>query len=52
LKAPQVPAVKEFKKAVDEAVKQQQQQKQQKQQGQGRVGHSIVFLTVADPTAR
>ena len=35
LKAPEVPAVKEFKKAVDEAVKQQQQQKQQKQQGQG-----------------
>jgi hypothetical protein len=37
LKAPEVPAVKEFKKAVDEALKQQQQQqqKQQKQQGQG-----------------
>jgi hypothetical protein len=35
LKAPEVRAVKEFKKVVDEAVKQQQQQKQQKQQGQG-----------------
>lgn len=34
LKSPDVPAVKEFKKAVDEAVKQQQQQQKQKQQGQ------------------
>jgi hypothetical protein len=31
LKSPDVPAVKEFKKAVDEAVKQQQKQKQQGQ---------------------
>jgi hypothetical protein len=32
LKSPSVPAVKEFKKAVDEAVKLQQQQQKQKQQ--------------------
>lgn len=34
LRSPDVPAVKEFKKAVDEAVKQQQQQQKQKQQQQ------------------
>jgi hypothetical protein len=40
LKSPEVPAVGEFKKAVDKAVKQQQQEQQKKQQQQAQQPHA------------